>query len=280
MEEEKETVSMEIRNNESLHNDRIEKKREFSAEEINNFLFHVKSGLSQIEKILTGDGYAFSNLHCEDKNIEIIPKEIEQFKYLKYINMSKNNISNIDNLCLLPHILFLDISFNAIDNLKSLKNNKHLQYCMYLNISHNRITTLEDIKLKKLIELDLSHNQITGVNILFPLTIKKLTLSNNMIKTVNTKAPLKNLEFLDLSSNPLENCNFYEVAPNLVFLKLNNISTLTEEHLKSLNKLKALQYLEIQNFMPFQEKLEKEVKQIVLASLPEVHLIKLNKKKL
>lgn len=263
----------------NINND-VVKKKELCEEDVTNFLVHVKNGLSQIEKTLTGDGYAFCSLNCENQNIEIIAKEIERYKYLKYINMSKNKIQNIENVCLLPHILFLDLSFNLIPNLTILKNKKYLPFCMYLNVSNNTITQLEDIKLKKLIELDLSHNQISDFNISLPRTLKKLILSNNSIKILNIKNQLRYLEFLDLSSNPLEHCNFFEIAPNLVFLKINNISTLTEEHIKFLNNLKSLQYLEIQNFLPFQEKSEKEVKKIVLANMPDVHLIKLNKKQM
>ncbi|EAA20154.1 hypothetical protein [Plasmodium yoelii yoelii] len=64
----------------------------------NKLLDVIKEGLSDIEKTLNGEGYAFSNLNCSYKNIEYIPKEIIEYMYLKYIDMSHNKIENISNL--------------------------------------------------------------------------------------------------------------------------------------------------------------------------------------
>ncbi|CRG96514.1 leucine-rich repeat protein, putative [Plasmodium gallinaceum] len=242
---------------------------------INNFLLHVKNGLTQLEKTLSGEGYAFSNLICKNKNIDNIPKEIEKYRHLKYINMSNNKISDIKNLCLLPNIVFLDISFNVIENLKDFKKNC-LENCLYINISHNLIKNIEKICLKSIIEFDLSYNNISNFNIYFSNTIKKLNLSNNYIKNLSFKNKLTNLEFLDLSSNPLENLDFYENTPNLNFLKINNISTLEKDKLKSLNNFKFLEYLDMDNYFYFKDISYKEIKKIIITNTKDINLLKFN----
>ncbi|CRH00335.1 leucine-rich repeat protein, putative [Plasmodium relictum] len=248
-------------------------------DKINNFLFHVKNGLTQLEKTLSGEGYAFSNLICKNKNIDNIPKEIEKYKHLKYINMSNNKISDIKNLCLLPNIIFLDISFNLIENLKGFKK-KCLENCIYINISHNLIKNIEKVNLKSIIEFDLSYNNINNLNIYFSNTIKKLNLSNNCIKNLNFKNKLTNLELLDLSSNPLENLDFYEITPNLNFLKINNISTLPKDQLKSLNNFKFLEYLDMDNYFYFKDISYKEIKKIILSNTKDINLLKFNGKRI
>ncbi|SBS84103.1 leucine-rich repeat protein, putative [Plasmodium ovale] len=238
-------------------------------------LFHIKSGLSQLERTLSGEGYAFCNLICKDKNLGVIPKEMEKYVHLKYVNMSHNKITDIENLYKLNNIIFLDLSYNLIKKLGNLKS-IYLKNCLYMNMSYNLIKIVEDIKLKNIMEIDLSNNEIDNLNIYCSNTVKKLILSNNNIKNIHFKNILTNLEFLDISSNPVENLQFYEIAPNINTLKINNNCTLPINQLCYLNNFKNLESLDMENYLYFKDISYKEVKQILLQNSKDLNLIKFN----
>ncbi|CAD2092330.1 leucine-rich repeat protein [Plasmodium vinckei lentum] len=245
------------------------------VENQNKLLSIIKEGLSDIEKTLNGEGYAFSSLNCSYKNIEYIPKEIINYIYLKYINLSNNKIENISNLYKLDNILFLDISYNLINNLDEIKS-LHLKNCIYMNISHNSINIINDIKMKNIIELDLSYNNIENLNIYFPETLKNLNMSNNNIKNICFKNKLENIELLDISSNPIEDLNFYEIIPNIKTLKLNDNYSLPINNLSELNHFKNIQFLDMENYLHFKDKSYTEIKQILFQNTPDVNLKKFN----
>ncbi|GAW81225.1 leucine-rich repeat protein [Plasmodium gonderi] len=240
-------------------------------------LFHIKDGLTQLEKTLKGDGYAFSNLICKNKNLDHIPKEIEKYIHLKYINMSHNKIEDIDMLYELNNVVFLDISYNLIKNLKKIAS-LCLKNCVYLNLSHNLIKNVEDIKMTNIIELDLSYNNIEKMNIYFSNTVKKLNLSNNNISNLDFKNKLNDLESLDLSSNPIKNLEFFEITPNINYLKINNNTTLPISQLANLNSFKGLQYLDMQNYLYFKDISYEEVMQILIKNTKDIKLKMFNGK--
>ncbi|KJP85101.1 hypothetical protein AK88_05270 [Plasmodium fragile] len=238
-------------------------------------LFHIKDGLSQLEKTLSGDGYAFSNLTCKNKNLNCIPKEVEKYKDLKYINMAHNKIEDIQILYRLSNVVFLDMSNNMIKAIKKMGTNC-LKNCVYMNLSHNLIKNVEDIKMLNLIELDLSHNNIEGININLPSSVKKLNLSNNNIKTLALKNQLANLESIDLSSNPIENIEFSDITPNIKYLKINNNSTMPMSQLSNLNKFTRLRHLDMDNYLYFKDISYKEIKQILEANTKDIDLQEFN----
>ncbi|CXI39488.1 leucine-rich repeat protein [Plasmodium berghei] len=246
-----------------------------NMENKNKLLDVIKEGLSDIEKTLNGEGYAFSNLNCSYKNIEYIPKEIIEYIYLKYIDMSHNKIENISNLYKLDNILFLDTSYNLINNLDEIKS-MYLKNCIYMNISHNSINIIKDIKMKNIIELDLSYNNIENLDIYFPESLKNLNMSNNNIKNICFKNKLENLELLDISSNPIENLNFYEIIPNIKTLKLNDNYSLPINNLSELNNFKNIQFLDMENYLHFKDISYTEIKQILFQNTPDVILKKFN----
>ncbi|GAB66735.1 leucine-rich repeat protein [Plasmodium cynomolgi strain B] len=257
----------------SARDQSTEKEKPSSSNE--DALFHIKDGLTQLEKTLSGDGYAFSNLTCKNKNLNCIPKEIEKYKHLKYINMSHNKIEDIDKLYSLSNVVFLDMSNNMIKTIKKLASNC-LKNCVYMNLSHNLIKKVEDIKMQNLRELDLSHNNIENMNINLPSSVKKLNLSNNNIKTLALKNKLDNLESIDLSSNPIENIEFSEIAPNINYLKINNNSTMPMSQLSNLNNFKELHQLDMDNYLHFKDISYKEIKQILEANTKDIDLQKFN----
>ncbi|ANQ08409.1 Uncharacterized protein PCOAH_00027990 [Plasmodium coatneyi] len=252
-----------------------ENEKEKPSRSNEDALFHIKDGLSQLEKTLSGDGYAFSKLTCKNKNLNCIPKEIEKYKHLKYINMSHNKIEDIDKLYNLSNVVFLDMSNNMIKAIKKVASDC-LKNCVYMNLSHNLIKKVEDIKMENLIELDLSHNNIESMNISLSSSVKKLNLSNNNIKTLALKNQLANLEFIDLSSNPIENIEFSEISPNINYLKINNNSTMPMSQLSNLNNFKQLHHLDMDNYLHFKDISYKEIKQILEANTKDIDLQKFN----
>ncbi|VWU52136.1 leucine-rich repeat protein [Hepatocystis sp. ex Piliocolobus tephrosceles] len=261
--------------NENVTNGNVTNEDVTNSENLNKASFNLKDGLSRIERTLKGDGYAFSDLLCVDKNLNSIPEEIVKYTHLKYINMAHNKIKNITILYELNYIICLDLSYNSIEKLEKLEK-IYLKNCLYMNISHNLIKIVEDIMIKNIIELDLSYNTIEEINIYLSATLKILILSNNNIKNLNFKNNLPNLVLLDISSNPIENLNFYDLTPNINELKINDNSTIPIEQLSNLNHFKYLKSLEMKKFDSFKDMSYDEIKEMLLKNTQQIKLSQFN----
>ena len=120
------------------------------------FNYEIKISKDAIKKI---DDFLDNNEKIEnkreDKSLLLIGKNLNdeyikyiskiKFNQLKEINLSRNEIINIDPLCSmnLPYLEYLNLSNNQIQNIKPLKeiNSKHFKY---LFIQNNQITDIQD----------------------------------------------------------------------------------------------------------------------------------------
>lgn len=188
-----------------------------------------------------------------------IPKEIEFFKNLEYLNIKKNklsrlpielfklkklaslslsdnNMSSIPNeLARLKSLLSLDMGGNAITYVSSVLGKlKNLQY---LSLSHNEITTIptEIIKLSSLKDLWLDHNKLSNFpdKICTLESLSDLHLNSNELHSIPKEIEnLKNLMYLDLSSNKLR--SLPKEIGNLT--KLRSLSVRENKSLKAIPK--------------------------------------------
>ena len=137
--------------------------------------------------------------------------EIYALKYLKILDLSHNNIENIDILfnCKLWYLDKLNLSYNRISNINCLSSNDiNLQSIFYLDLSNNNIENLVNMKLPHLKNINLLSNRlISGINLFFQ-NHKPNSLS---IKKINDKEL-----FFESSGNLIIYLSFYLKDINII----------------------------------------------------------------
>ncbi|CAL6009441.1 Conserved_hypothetical protein [Hexamita inflata] len=128
-------------------------------------------------------------------------KDIQKFKVykqLEYLNLSHNKIWDLKVFTNFSKLTYLDLSFNKIQSLEL--NNLELQH---LNISNNLISSINGLQtFTKLIHFDASSNKIQEVK----------ALENN-----------SDLEYLDVSNNPVKYISLNK------YIKLQHVNLLNTE---------------------------------------------------
>lgn len=180
-----------------------------------NELYNL-NGLEQsiyIKKIYASDN-AISDINGIQnatllKEVDLCDNDVEDITLLRKsrgnlqkLNLSNNNIENIDALSECSMIVELDISHNRIEKLDAISE---LTAIKSLNASNNRITDISGLKNSgKLINADLSNNLITDVSpLLFDESAYGISLdvSHNAITTL--VIPQTKYEYLALFGNPI-----------------------------------------------------------------------------
>ncbi|KAL2717744.1 leucine-rich repeat and guanylate kinase domain-containing protein-like isoform X1 [Vespula squamosa] len=186
-------------------------------------------------------------------------------RYLQYIDLAHNNLTNLMPLSGIPYLIYLNVSHNKLID---VLNFTPPWYLTYVNLSNNHITEMCDLSsfwsivrldlsyneievifglhnLKYLQYLNISYNLIKHIENLDNLNIKELNLEGNCIKSYKYKKlgsdmkSLINLRTIILGYNKLSSLNFLKDACSLRFvdLKFNKIVDLLE-----ISKLKGLIY--------------------------------------
>ena len=137
-----------------------------------------------------------------------------EFKQLKELNLSLNNLSDINKLekAKLENLLILDLGDNEINDINILGkvNFRKLKKLYLYNNFISDINVLEKVKFEKLELLNLSNNNITNIDIFEKVNfihLKKLNLFFNSISDISSllKAKFINLEILCITHNNLNN---------------------------------------------------------------------------
>lgn len=134
-----------------------------------------------------------------DKNLSVIPIEIEMFNDLEILNICNNKLKNIPNF--------------------------HLPNLRELRIANNQLTQISNLFLLNLEVLGLESNQLREIEGLILPSLKYLFLTDNYLKYV-PNFDLPNLEHLILNDNILKEIPSFNLQ-ELKILALNN-NQLTE----------------------------------------------------
>ena len=135
-----------------------------------------------------------------------------EFKQLKELNLSLNNLSDINKLekAKLENLIILDLGDNEINDINILGkvNFRKLKELYLYNNFISDINVLEKVKFEKLELLNLNHNHITNIDILEKVNfihLKNLNLFFNSISDISSllKAKFIKLEKLYITQNNL-----------------------------------------------------------------------------
>lgn len=217
--------------------------------------------LSLIERTVAGSGYAFTKLNCSEKELTHLGNKVQAYTNLKYVTLSKNQITALDPVSKLPHVLHLaasenritkegiacmleadlpwcqnlDLSINALSGVVPLSLLGRLRI---LDLQQNQITTLEGFDGHQNIEvLKLQQNQLESLAGLGNLPkLKKLLLNENKLTSLEG-IDAECLEDLDASKNQLASLNFIEGAPNLLRVNVSENQLQGDDNIPEIKRL-------------------------------------------
>ncbi|ETB59757.1 hypothetical protein YYC_03156 [Plasmodium yoelii 17X] len=161
---------------------------------------------------------------------------IEENKNLTYIDLSDNQIENINFLSNTKSLIHINIANNKIKNLDPLKNNENIEY---LNVSGNRLQKFEDVQvlwhLTHLKELYLNSiyyrnnvlvNSILYKHYFFNNFPNLQILDHEIIVDKNRKTTLRDMEVLksiiDFKINLVQE-KYYKEKYHILFINNKNI---------------------------------------------------------
>lgn len=173
---------------------------------------------NKIEEINNLDSLIeLERLNLSFNRIERI-KGLQNLKNLMWLSLNGNKISKIEGLMILEKLKGLYLSNNTIEKIGSLENLLNLKK---LELSYNQIRKIEGLQnLRELQELYLDNNEIKRVENLDKLqSLIMLHLGRNSITEFRRESveDLKNLNFIFLNENPLDQNSLEEYHKRLKF---------------------------------------------------------------
>ena len=186
-----------------------------------------------------------------------IPVDVLQDQYftLDTLKISNNNIEDIpSDANILLNIKEIDLSYNPLteDSISNVLNEP--KTVRRLNMAGTGIETVPFLETPFLTHLNLSHNDIGKLNgdILNKAALQVLDVSNNRLPSLSfglTSAwpKLKDLKYLDISSNPISYIikGDFQYLDTLQVLKMSHLTKCTKIETGAFQNLKALRILEM-----------------------------------
>lgn len=215
------------------------------------------AGLSLLGRVGDNLEYAYLKMTINERALTDVSL-IANYKYLQYVDVSRNNLKSLAAFAALPNLLTIDASFNSFTDVD-------LPTCPYLqilNLSNNKIQTLNFAPQPRLETLNLNNNQLNKVilaersyptlntlelrrNLFNSLAevrgasqIQRLFIAENEIPDLEGLRNLGNLRLLHLRSNKIT--TFDGVADNLTKLEYLNMRGNNVEDVEEIKKLTCL----------------------------------------
>ena len=180
-------------------------------------LSHMRDCLSILAKIDHGLKYAYTRFQAMERNFTDI-SFLANYRYIRYIDVSGNNLSDISCLKNLPNLLLLDAERNQLTE----ANLGPCPYLQILNLAQNRIESTAEFEYPYLRHLNLNNNAIeslSGFDTFKCDGLRKLELRGNRLKTTANIA-LPKLEELYLAENQIAVIEGLETMTSLSILHL------------------------------------------------------------
>lgn len=164
------------------------------------------------QDVETGEEICLNCKNIDDEGLKLLSQI--NFKSIKVLHLSDNNISNIEPLATAPfrQLKELYLFGNNISNIDVLKSFP-FKTLEKLNLGGNNIediSVFSKVPFRKLKVLELWENNISNIDVLTEVPfrrLKELSLSNNKIKDLKAleRVSLRRLEKLSLHDNQISN---------------------------------------------------------------------------
>jgi Leucine-rich repeat (LRR) protein len=168
------------------------------------------------------------DLHLNNNKFFRVPSFIENFQFLKFLDLGENfikNLSDLENFPNLKYLYGLRLTENQIEVLER-NHLVHLKNLQIVNLSKNRIRLIDRetfINNNFLQAIRLDGNHLKNIDYMFEnLTqLVFLNMSENSLEVFDYENFPKNLQFLDISKNQINVIkNPNEISQNLKTLNL------------------------------------------------------------
>jgi len=258
----------------------------------------INENLSQVDTTSDGSTWAFTTLIVEEKEIEVLGEAIKNYPHLRNLNLSKNQLTAINEISDLHNLLTLSAIENQIEDVSFLTQEAH-HYLQIVNLSQNKIKSLPPLTCPLLKHLILNENEIeswaefTGHPNLVILELRKnklgnwdglgnmpklreLYLADNPLVSVGQLHTLPSLKKLHLRACEIEK---FELFPDLSELEYLNLRETKLEKLEDVQKLEILENLTCLNLLgtPIGDELGDGIKKEFILLFPQLYLEKVNK---
>lgn len=168
---------------------------------------------------------------------------MKNHQHLRYVDISQNNISDVNVLYQLPYVIHLQCQENKIKTIDPLSNEETFQYLQYADFSTNRIKSFPAIKQPKLKQLNLNNNKIDSAeHFVGHPTLQVLKIRGNKLSGLTGLKEMPALTELYLPENQIASIVGLENLPSLKKLQLrkNLIEGFDEEAFPDLPSLETL----------------------------------------
>jgi Leucine-rich repeat (LRR) protein len=163
-------------------------------------------------------------IQLDDRGFSRLPL-LEGEDKLKYLNLSNNSITKIENIVSLPNLTFLDLTGNRIKEITVHPTVKSLKV---LILARNMIEEVKNLDSFSSLEIvDLHENRIRQMCLKSVAQAKVVNLSSNLIEVLEVGCPMPNLVELNLRRNQIADVKEFSL-PELkkLYLSGNKISSL------------------------------------------------------
>lgn len=189
-------------------------------------------------------GMQYVRLEMEDKSIESLTNAMAEVKFIKYLNLNKNNIVDVSILQQFENLLWLGLNGNKVKNLNAFTNEEGFPKLKKLELANNKIAELVPITAPKIEYLDLSGNNIDKFESWAGHeTIRVFKAVDNKIKNLSLLKNMPALEEAYLANNPISQFNGWEGVGALKTLHLRGTKIdKVEEELPELPAIETLNF--------------------------------------
>lgn len=175
-------------------------------------------------------------IQLDERGFNRVPL-LEGEEKLKFLNLSNNSITKIENIVSLPNLSFLDLTSNKLREITTHPTVKSLKV---LILARNQIEEIKNLECLPSLEIiDLHENRIKTVSLKSVSGVKVVNLSSNLIEVLEVTCPMPNLVEFNLRRNQISEVKDL-VLPELKKLYLSGNKITTMDAVKSLPSLTDL----------------------------------------
>jgi len=226
--------------------------------------------LSEVSKTVAGGGFVYSRVDCISKQIGGLGL-LAEYPFLRHLDLSENCIKDASPIGKLRHVLSLNLSSNAIPKLDWAA--QELPHLLFLDLSKNQLQELPRLHMPALRRADFRFNQIsTCADFQGHSTLQTLRLSSNQLASAAGLNKSPKLEVLELSENALADLNDVYRLPCLSTLEIskNKLESLIDpwHEMAALKVLDVSQnaFADVSALKPLE--VMKELRSLVVAGCP------------
>lgn len=176
--------------------------------------------LSEVDKTVGGEGFAYARLDCVGKQIGGLGL-LTEYPFIRHLDLSKNCIKDIRPINALRHVLSLNLRSNSISSTDWAPED--LTHFLFLDMAGNKLMELPQLHMPALRRADFRDNEIASCS-KFPghPTLQTLRLSGNQLTSAAGLHKMPKLEVLELSRNSLSDLEGVSMLPLLSSLDISN----------------------------------------------------------